>query len=69
LLDARKDSETMKEPKKFEWMLEDHKKLLYPDCKQGHTKLGITLKLLQWKAANSITRISGATGNRKEHAS
>jgi hypothetical protein len=43
LLDAQKDSETMKESKKFEKLLEDHKKLLYPDCKQGHTKLGITL--------------------------
>jgi hypothetical protein len=55
LLDAQKDSDMVKESKKFENMLEDHKKLLYPDCKQGHTKLGITLELLQWKAANSIT--------------
>jgi hypothetical protein len=54
LLDAQKDSETMKESKKFEKMLEDHKKLLYPNCKQDHTKLGITLELLQWKAANGI---------------
>jgi hypothetical protein len=33
LLDAQKDSETMKESNKFKKMLEDHKKLLYPDCK------------------------------------
>jgi hypothetical protein len=43
LLDAQRDSETVKESKKFEKMLEDHKKLLYPDCKQSHIKLGITL--------------------------
>jgi hypothetical protein len=36
LLDAQKDSKTMKESKKFEKMLEDHKNLLYLDCKQGH---------------------------------
>jgi hypothetical protein len=46
LLDAQKDSETVKEPKKFEKMLEDHKKLFYSDCKQGNTKLGIILELL-----------------------
>jgi hypothetical protein len=55
LLDAQKDSETVKESKKFQKMSEDHKKLLYPDCKQGHKKLGIILELLQWKAANGIT--------------
>jgi hypothetical protein len=54
LLDAQKDSETAKESKKFEEMLEDHKKL-YPDCILGHTKLGITLELQQWKVANGIT--------------
>jgi hypothetical protein len=31
-------------------MIEDHRKLLYPDCKQGHKKLGTTLEMLQWKA-------------------
>ena len=35
LVDAQRDSETLKESKKFEMMLEDHKKLLYPNCKQG----------------------------------
>jgi len=29
--------------------------LLYPDCKQGLKKLGLTLEILQWKAANGVT--------------
>jgi len=36
-------------------MLEDHKKLLYPTCKEGQKKLGTTLELLQWKAKNSVS--------------
>ena len=36
-------------------MLEDHKKLLYPNYKQGLKKLGTTLEILQWKAANGVT--------------
>jgi hypothetical protein len=55
LLDAQKDSKTLVESKKFEKILEDHKKLLYPNCKQGHKKLGSTLGLLQWKATNGVT--------------
>jgi hypothetical protein len=55
LVDAQKHSETMKESNKFEKVLDDHKKLLYPDCKHGHKKLGSTLELLQWKAANGVT--------------
>ena len=47
LVDAQRDSETLKESKKFEKMLEDHKKLLYPNCKQGLEKLGTTLEMLQ----------------------
>ena len=38
--DAQRDSETLKESKKFEKMLEDHRKMLYPDCKQGLKKIG-----------------------------
>ena len=38
LVDSQRDSETLKESKKFEKMLEDHKKILYLDCKQGHLK-------------------------------
>jgi hypothetical protein len=33
LIDAHKDAETLKESKKFEKMLKDHRKMLYPDCK------------------------------------
>ena len=36
-------------------MLEDHRKMLYPDCKQGLKKLGTTLEMLQWKAANGVS--------------
>jgi hypothetical protein len=42
--------EKVKESKKFERMLEDHKKPLHPDCKEGHKKLGGTLK-----ASNEIS--------------
>ena len=55
LVNAQRDSETSKESKKFEKMLEDHKQLLYPNCKQGLKKLGTTLEILQWKAANGVT--------------
>ena len=33
LVDEQRDSETVKESKKFEKILEDHRKMLYPDCK------------------------------------
>ena len=36
-------------------MLEDHAKLLYPNCAEELKKLGSTLELLQWKAKNGIT--------------
>ena len=36
-------------------MLEDHKKLLYPNCEDGQKKLGTTLELLQWKAENGLS--------------
>jgi hypothetical protein len=55
LVDEQKDSETVKESKKFEKMLDDHKRLLYLDWKNGHKKLGSTLELLQWKVANGVT--------------
>ena len=45
----------MKESKKFEKMLEDHRKMLYPNCKQGLKKLGTTLEMLQWKEAKGVT--------------
>jgi len=55
LLDAMQGSETAKESIKFQKMLEDHKKLLYPNCKEGQMKLGTTLEMLQWKAGNGVT--------------
>jgi len=55
LVDAQKDSETAKEQKKFENMLEDHRKLLYPGCKPEQKKLGTTLEMLKWKATNGVT--------------
>ena len=36
-------------------MLEDHRKLLYPDCENGLKKLGTTLELLQCKATNGVS--------------
>src|SRR3990170_9086892 len=36
-------------------MLDDHKKLLYPNCKDDKKKLGTTLELLQWKAENGVS--------------
>ena len=36
-------------------MLEDHNKLLYPNCENGLKKLGSTLELLQWKAENGLS--------------
>ena len=36
-------------------MSKDYRTLLYPDCKQGHKKLGTTLELLQWKASNGLS--------------
>ena len=47
IADARRDYETEKERLKFDQMLEDHNKLLYPTCEDGQKKLGSTLELLQ----------------------
>jgi len=55
LLDGQKESVTALEHKKFEKMLEDHKKLLYPGCKEEHKKLCTTLDMLQWKATNGVS--------------
>jgi hypothetical protein len=53
--DARRDCESEKEKAKFDQMLEDHKKLLYPSAEDGQKKLGMTLELLQWKTENGIS--------------
>ena len=47
LHNVRADCESEMERLKFQKMLEDHRKLLYPDCKNGLKKLGTTLELLQ----------------------
>jgi hypothetical protein len=44
-----------KEEDKFERMLEDHKKLLYPTVEEGQKKLGTTLESLQWKAKIGVS--------------
>ncbi|WVZ81326.1 hypothetical protein U9M48_028716 [Paspalum notatum var. saurae] len=36
-------------------MLEDHRTLLYPDCKEVHKKLRSTLELLQCKTSNGVS--------------
>ena len=51
----RADCESETERLKFQKMLEDHRKLLYPSCEDGFKKLGTTLELLQWKATNGVS--------------
>ena len=46
IVDARTQCESQKEKLKFDRMLEDHKKGLYPNCEDGNTKLGTVLELL-----------------------
>ena len=50
IADTRRDCETDKEREKFDHMLEDHKKVLYPNCENDLKKLGSILELLKWKA-------------------
>lgn len=44
--DAKRQCDTKEEKLKLEAMLQDHKKLLYPNVEDGSTKLGTTLELL-----------------------
>jgi hypothetical protein len=55
IVDAQRGCESDRWKLKFDRMLEDHKKPLYPNCKDGNTKLGTALELLQWKAENGVT--------------
>jgi hypothetical protein len=48
--DAKQQCDIEREKLKLEAMQKDHKKLLYPNCKDDSTKLGTTLELLKWKA-------------------
>src|SRR3954465_5962711 len=54
IVDARRQCKSEKEKLKFDRMLEDHKKGLYPNCEEGITKLGTVLEMLQWKADNVV---------------
>src|SRR4051812_30349901 len=54
IVDARRQCESEKEKLKFDRMLEDHKKGLYPNCEEGTTNLGTVLDFLQWKADNVV---------------
>src|SRR5688572_26110372 len=54
LRDAHRDCKTQTEVSKLQRMIDDHRKLLYPDCQGGHKKLGITLEFMQWKAKNGV---------------
>ena len=45
--EAQRECDSEKEKIKFKRMLEDYKKLLYPNCDAGQKKLGTTLELLQ----------------------
>ena len=53
--DAKQQCDTEREKLKLEAMQKDHKKLLYPNCKDGSTKLGTTLELLKWKAETGLS--------------
>src|SRR5215216_6691612 len=55
IADAKRNCASEKEKKKLQCMLEDHKKLLYPNCEADKKKLGTTLELLQWKVENGVS--------------
>ena len=46
IADAKRNCTSEKDKKKLQRMLEDHKKLLYPNCEGDKKKLGTTLELL-----------------------
>ena len=46
IVDAQRWCESEREKLKFDRMLEDHKKGLYPNCEEGNTKLDTALELL-----------------------
>ena len=55
IADAKRNCASEKEKKKLQRMLEDRKKLLYPNCEADKKKLGTTLELLQCKAENGVS--------------
>ena len=46
IVDVRRQCESQKEKLKFDRMLEDHKKGLYPNCEDCNTNLSTVLELL-----------------------
>src|SRR3990170_2219221 len=63
IVDAKRQCKSERENLKFDRMLEDHKKGLYPNCEDGNTKLGTILELLQWKAENVLGNVEWETKN------
>ena len=55
IADAKRNCASDLEKKKLQRMLEDHKKMLYPNYVGDKKKLGTTLELLQWKAENGVS--------------
>ena len=55
IVDAQRECESEREKLKFDRMVEDHKKGLYPNCEYCNTKLDATLELLQWKTENGVS--------------
>ena len=53
---------------KFQKMLEDHRKLLYPGCENGLKKLGTTLELLQWKTIKDPLFVPGEATTRDKRS-
>ena len=53
--DAKRNCTSEKERPKLQRMLEDHKKLLYPNYENDKKKLGTILELLQWKVENGVS--------------
>jgi hypothetical protein len=55
IVDAQRDCKSENERLKFNCMLEDHNKLLYPNIEDGQKKLCSTLELMQCKAENGLS--------------
>ena len=55
IVNAKRECQSERKKLKFDRMLEDQKKGLYPNCKDDNTKLSTTLELLQWKADNGVS--------------
>ena len=54
IVDAKRQCQSERGKLKFDRMLEDRKKGLYPNCKDGNTNHSTVLELLQWKEENVV---------------